>query len=86
MSTIESQQLEEKSPTLSMLNSIQNELAQYDIRLSFEQEARLKTLSEADLALIHQELINLGKNIGDIDNWIKVELEVHLNKPLDQNG
>lgn len=86
MSTIESQQLEEKSPTLSMLNSIQNELAQYDIRLSFEQEARLKTLSEADLALIHQELINLGKNIGDINNWIKVELEVHLNKPLDQNG
>ncbi len=86
MSSIESRQFEQIDTTPPMFDSIRIELAQYDIHLSREQEAKLKILTEIEIALIQQELIKLASNMDDISKWEEKLDRVTLEKKLQENG
>ena len=85
--TIESRQSEPLLDTTHpKIEAIQKELVQYNIRLSTEQQAKLRSLSENDIALIHQELIALGNEMEKISEWVKKLDAIALEQPLEQNG
>lgn len=77
MSSIESRQFEQIDTTPPMFDSIRIELAQYDIHLSREQEAKLKILTEIEIALIQQELIKLASRSLIFPNGRKSWIELH---------